>query len=60
MGDNIQIELTNGDVLEIDEFDLDALALQTKHRMTSRPWSQNGYDLFVRVKIRSLITSRFA
>lgn len=50
MGDNIQIELTNGEVLEIDEFDLDELALQAKHRMTSRPWSQNGYDLYCTCK----------
>lgn len=32
MGDNIPIELTNGEVLEITEFDLDALALQAKRR----------------------------
>lgn len=36
MSDNIQIELTNGEVLEIDEFDLDALALQAKHRKWQR------------------------
>lgn len=50
MDDNIQIELTNGEILEIDEFDLDELALQAKQRMTSRPWSQNGYDLFCMCK----------
>ena len=50
MGENIQIELTNGEVLEIDEFDLDELALQAKHRMTSHLWSQNGYDLFCKCK----------
>lgn len=50
MGDNIQIELINGEVLEIDEFDLDELALQAKQRMTSSPWSQNGYDLFCTCK----------
>lgn len=50
MCDNIQIELTNGEILEIGEFDLYELALQAKHRMTSRPWSQNGYDLFCTCK----------
>lgn len=51
MGDNIQIELTNDEVLEITEYDLDELALQAKHRMKADAWgSQSGYDLYCMCK----------
>lgn len=51
MGNNIQIELTNGEVLEITEYDLDELALQAKYRMKADAWgSQSGYDLYCMCK----------